>query len=227
MGAPIDPSQFLEIPPGETPALAFTPTAMDFDNPPVDPVAEIRRWLDEAFKLPVPNPNALFLATATPSGGPSVRTVLLKAFDERGLVFFTNRQSLKGKELLANPVAEALFYWDQLGRQIRVAGAVTTLTKEEDDAYFATRARDSQIGAWASDQSQELADRDTLMTRVMETFARYDGSAVPRPAHWGGFRIALDKIEFWQAHPFRIHDRVIYRRLLESGSRWNAVRLFP
>ena len=224
MGSRKSTMTFIEASARDVPPLAFTPQSMDFDRPPVDPVAECERWFAEAWQLPTPNPNAMTLATSTARGVPSARTVLLKAFDAYGAVFFTNRESRKGEELRANPVAEVLFHWDQLGRQLRVAGAVSELDDDDSDAYFATRPRDSQIGAWASDQSRPLADRETLLGRVTESMATYDGINIPRPPHWGGYRISLDTIEFWQAHPFRIHDRVVYRR---SGTNWLTTRLFP
>ncbi len=218
------PLKFIEISPRAPRAISFTPCAMDFAHPPSDPVAEAQRWFGEAFQLGVPNPNAMFLATSGADGAPSVRTVLLKAFDGRGAVFFTNRESDKGSQLAKNPRAQALFHWDDLGRQLRIAGAVTPLSASEDDAYFATRPRDSQIGAWASDQSRPLASRDVLVGRVLECAARFEGTVVPRPPHWGGYRLALDVIEFWQADPFRIHERARYTR---SGTGYDITLLFP
>ncbi|MSQ90462.1 MAG: pyridoxamine 5'-phosphate oxidase [Phycisphaerales bacterium] len=197
---------------------------MNFDQPPADPVAEVHRWLAEAFQLPMGSPNAMSLATLDANGAPSVRTVLLKGFDEHGAVFFTNRLSRKGRALTAQPRAALLLFWDQLGRQIQIEGSVTPTSDAHSDAYFATRPRASRIGAWASDQSEPAADRAALDGRVRAIEARFAGVEVPRPPHWGGYRVALGSIEFWQADPFRLHDRIVYKR---SSRGWNITRLFP
>ncbi|MSR69960.1 MAG: pyridoxamine 5'-phosphate oxidase [Phycisphaerales bacterium] len=197
---------------------------MDFDTPPSDPVCEFHRWLAEANQLAVFNPNAMSLATVDADGTPSVRTVLLKAFDERGAVFFTNRMSRKGRALDSHPQAALSFHWDNLARQIHIVGRVSRTGDALSDAYFQTRPRASRIGAWASLQSQPVADRAALDRHVAETEARFAGSDVPRPPHWGGYRVALDSIEFWQGDLFRLHDRVVYKR---SECGWNITRLFP
>jgi pyridoxamine 5'-phosphate oxidase len=197
---------------------------MDFDHPPADPVAWLREWLREAEQLDLPNPNAMALSTVDPEGLPSVRTVLLKDIDDQGAVFYTNRQSRKGRALAANPRAMLLFFWDQLGRQVRIEGAVSETSDEESDAYFATRPRLSQIGAWASRQSEPASNRAELDAAVAEIEKRFEGKDVPRPPHWGGYRVQLETFEFWQGHPFRLHDRVVYTR--KNGD-WSVQRLYP
>ena len=169
---------------------------------------------------------AVALATATEDGRPAVRMVLLKGADERGFVFYTNYESRKGRELVHNPHAALCFYWPKLGIQVRVEGAVEKTSAAESDAYFASRARGSQIGAWASEQSRPLAGRDELLERVESTEARLGQGTVPRPPHWGGFLLAPAVIEFWVAQPSRLHDRVQYRRSAPQAP-WSATRLFP
>ncbi len=220
--------EFIDAPGRPFPMLDFAPIPMDFDSPPSDPVAEFRRWLAEANQLALFNPNAMSLATVDADGTPSIRTVLLKAFDERGAVFFTNRLSRKGRALDSHtsdhPSAALSFHWDNLARQIHISGRVSRTSEALSDAYFQTRPRASRIGAWASDQSQPVADRATLDRRVAEAEARFAGGEVSRPPHWGGYRIALDSIEFWQGDLFRLHDRVVYTR---SDRGWDITRLFP
>lgn len=204
--------------------LGFQPIPMNFDQPPMDPVAESLRWFAEAFQLPIPNPNAMSLATVNADGTPSLRIVLLRGFDTHGAVFFTNRMSRKGLALAHCPQAALLFHWDHLDRQIRIEGAVTSTTDAHSDAYFLSRPRQSQIGAWASDQSRPLADRATFEDRIRKVESRFEGKDVSRPPHWGGFRVALSSIEFWQGHTHRLHERIVYRR---SSTGWNVGRLFP
>ncbi len=167
-------------------------------------------WFAEAETTELNDPNAFALATADAQGRPSVRVVLLKGWDERGFVFFTNHQSRKGRELLANPFCHMDFHWKSLRRQVRVDGQATPITDAESDAYFATRPRDSQIGAWASEQSRPLPDRALFETRIAEFSARFGDGPVPRPPHWGGFRIVPARIEFWLDEPGRLHRRDIY-----------------
>lgn len=212
-----DPSRTITQP-------GFTPEPTDFDHPPTDPVAWAKRWLGEAMRLPVPNPNAVYLATATLGGRPSVRAMLLRIFDERGAVIFSNRESVKGQELSANPHAALLMHWDLLERQLRVEGTVTHADEAESDAYFAQRPRESQLNAWASDQSRPIDGITTMRERQQAMHARFEGRPVPRPPHWGGYRVALERIEFWQGEGWRYHDRVRYERRSDG---WQVTRLMP
>ncbi len=185
-----------------------------------------RELLDEARSSPDPEPTAMTVASLDDSGRLSARTVLLKAFDERGFVFYTNYRSRKGRELLAHRQAALLFHWKHLrhGVQVRIEGLVTAVDAGEADRYFASRPRMSQIGAWASDQSETLASREEFDRRIEEIEKRYEGRPVPRPPHWSGFRLAPAYLEFWRDGKFRLHDRLIYRR---TGDRWTTEILFP
>ncbi len=200
-------------------------TAMDFDHPPVDPVSQARRWLDEAAATDLNNPHAMALTTVDSDGNPSARTVLLKGFDERGAVFYTNRESRKGLALEAGSGVALLFYWDSLHRQMSIEGSVSRVDDAESDAYFATRPRGAQIGAWASHQSKPVDSRAVIETALAEVTRRYEGGAVPRPPHWGGYRVSLGRIEFWQGRPDRLHDRMVYTRDEQGG--WTTKRLSP
>lgn len=190
-----------------------------------DPFARFREWMAEAEAQEPADANAMTVATATPDGRPSARVVLLKGVDERGFVFYTNLGSRKSSELMANPHVALLFHWKSLARQIRIEGVVEPVTDAEADAYFATRARISRLGAWASDQSCVLDDRLTLERRLAEYEAKYPGEAVPRPPHWSGYRVLPDSFEFWQNMPFRLHDRTTYARDADGG--WTVGKLFP
>ncbi len=191
-----------------------------------DPLSLFRTWLAEAEKSEPNDPTAMTLATATPDGRPSARMVLLKGVDERGLVFYTNQQSRKAGELAANGRAALLFHWKSLRRQVRVEGRIEPATDAEADAYFATRARISRLGAWASDQSRPLPDRTALEARLAEMEARYPGEDVPRPPHWSGYRVRPDAWEFWQNMPYRLHDRTLFTRAA-GGAGWVAGKLYP
>jgi pyridoxamine 5'-phosphate oxidase len=190
-----------------------------------DPIALVQRWLMDAQAAGVEQHDAMTLATATSDGRPSARAVLLKGIDQRGFAFFTNYESRKGRELDANPYAALVLLWIPLHRQVRVSGRVERLSAEESDAYFATRPRGSQLGAWASPQSRPLPDRGELEARWAALEQRYAGLAVPRPAHWGGYRVDPDEIELWQGRANRLHDR--FRYLRSPGGDWVHERLAP
>jgi pyridoxamine 5'-phosphate oxidase len=189
-----------------------------------DPLEQFVRWFDEARSAPILEPNAMMLATVDAAGQPAARTVLLKGVDRRGLTFYTNLESRKARELAANPKAALLFWWPPQGRQVRFEGTIEPVDGAEADAYFATRPRGSQIGAWASAQSTVVVDRAMLDTAERETAARFAGGAVPRPPFWGGYRLVPARVEFWQGRINRLHDRLRYTR---RGDGWDLERLAP
>jgi pyridoxamine 5'-phosphate oxidase len=191
-----------------------------------EPLALFAQWFEEAKRSEPADPNAMALATVDADGLPNVRMVLLKGVDERGFVFYTNFESRKGRELIAHPKAALSFHWKSLSRAVRVRGPVERVTDAEADAYFATRPRGAQIGAWASKQSSPLESRLAFEKAIALTTARYPIGAIPRPPHWSGFRVLPLAMEFWHDRPFRLHDRVQYRRDA-LGQPWSKTRLYP
>jgi pyridoxamine 5'-phosphate oxidase len=190
-----------------------------------DPFALFDEWFAEAREAEINDPEAMALATADSVGNPSVRMVLLKGHGPDGFVFYTNVQSEKGRELKENPSAALLFHWKSLRRQVRIEGEVQRVSDQDADAYFATRSRDSQVGAWASDQSRTLESRELFEARFEETKRRFEGENVPRPPHWGGYRVVPMVIEFWQDRPHRLHERRIF--LAQNDGRWDSWLLYP
>ncbi|WP_300579078.1 pyridoxamine 5'-phosphate oxidase [Phenylobacterium sp.] len=222
-------------PPAEDSLIPASPSEDDYvaqvtqaEPPPLlseeDPFALFAEWLREAGAKEPNDPNAMALATADADGAPDVRMVLLKDVDPDGFVFYTNLESAKGRQLADNPRAALLFHWKSLRRQVRVRGSVAPVTAAEADAYFATRARASQLGAWASSQSRPLPDRLALEKRIAETGLRFGLGKVERPPHWSGFRLTPTVIEFWRDRPFRLHERLVFARA--SGG-WTTERLYP
>jgi len=192
-----------------------------------DPLTQLRRWLDDVVQADLPEPNAIVVATADPDGRPAVRYVLLKGLDERGLVFYSNYGSAKGDDLAANPYASVLFPWHALERQVRVSGPVSLVTREESAHYFTSRPRGSQLGAWASPQSESAASRGQLDEAYAAVGSRFADIDVPMPDFWGGYRVRIDTAEFWQGRENRLHDRLRYARTELDGERWTVERLWP
>ena len=198
--------------------------SLDEQHVEADPIRQFQLWFQQALDAKVPEPNAMTLATVDEQGQPSARIVLVKGADERGFVFFTNYESRKGHDLTINPRASLLFYWIELERQVRIEGKVEKTSAQESDAYFASRPVGSRIGAWASEQSREIASRTQLEERE-KAFAERFGEHPPRPPQWGGYRLVPARIEFWQGRPSRLHDRILYLREADTG--WRISRLSP
>jgi pyridoxamine 5'-phosphate oxidase len=189
-----------------------------------DPIALFGRWLEEALAAEPNDANAMTLATVDDEGAPDARMVLLKGVDAAGFTFFTNFESAKGRQLLAHPKAALAFHWKSLRRQVRVRGEVSVVSESEADAYFKSRARSAQIGAWASDQSRELPDRLAFEKRIAQMGLKFNIGPVPRPPHWSGFRLQPRTIEFWRDRPFRLHERLVFHK---ADGGWTTERLFP
>jgi pyridoxamine 5'-phosphate oxidase len=189
-----------------------------------NPVEQFRAWFEAAVEAGVPEPNAMHVSTVSADGRPDGRIVLIKDVSEGGFVFYTNYESRKGRQLTERPVAALTFFYPELERQIRIEGQVEKVSAEESDAYFNSRPRASQIGAWVSNQSRVVDSREVLENRQRELEIQFDGQTVPRPPHWGGFRVVPDALEFWQGRPSRLHDRIRYRK---EGEQWIIERLSP
>ena len=189
-----------------------------------DPMVQFHEWFEETLAADLHEPNAMILATATQDGRPSARTVLLKGYDRRGFVFYTNYEGRKAHELEANPACALLFYWGELERQVRIEGHANRLPDEESDAYFASRPRGSRLGAWASQQSRPVEHRSVLEERIRALEAEYESREVPRPPFWGGYRVYPEVVEFWQGRQNRLHDRLVYHR---TRGGWKMERLQP
>ena len=202
----------------------YTSAGLDKADVDPDPIVQFHEWFEKVIDADLHEPNAMVLATATRDGRPSARTVLLKGYDERGFVFYTNYEGRKARELETNPVCALLFYWGELERQVRIEGRASRLSGEESDTYFADRPRGSRLGAWASEQSRSVEDRSILEERLRALETEYEGRDIPRPLFWGGYRVEPETIEFWQGRENRLHDRLVYLRN-EGG--WKIVRLQP
>ena len=202
----------------------YTLNGLDKADVSPDPIAQFRAWFEAALSAGVPEPNAMHVSTVTADGRPDGRIVLIKDVSEAGFVFYTNYASRKGRELTGHPFAALTFFYPELERQIRIEGRVEKVSDAESDAYFNSRPRGSQIGAWVSDQSRVIDSRAVLETRQRELEAQFADQPVPRPAHWGGFRVVPDALEFWQGRPSRLHDRIRYRK---EGQSWIIERLAP
>ncbi len=202
----------------------YTRAGLDRADVDSDPIVQFGAWFEETLAANLHEPNAMIVATATPEGRPSARTVLLKGYDERGFVFYTNYEGRKARELEANPACALLFYWGELERQVRIEGRASRISNDESNAYFASRPRGSRLGAWASQQSSPVEDRSVLEERLRALETEYEGREIPRPPFWGGYRVEPDAIEFWQGRESRLHDRLVYRR--KDGA-WRIERLQP
>ncbi|MFO1040628.1 MAG: pyridoxamine 5'-phosphate oxidase [Planctomycetaceae bacterium] len=202
----------------------FTRSRLHEDELAADPFVQFQKWVDDAVAAHIFDWETITVATATSDGAPSARTLFLRGADQRGFVFYTNYESRKGMQLAENPRAAMVIHWRELERQISIEGTVEKISAAESDAYFATRPEQSQLGAWSSRQSQPLDSAETLSQRVEENRQRFAGSPIPRPPHWGGYRVVPSRIEFWQGGPGRLHDRFVY---LRQGDTWTWSRLNP
>lgn len=189
-----------------------------------EPIGQFSIWWDEAVESQIDEVNAMTLATANKDGRPSARIVLLKGFDEKGFVFFTNYQSAKGKEIMENPRVTLLFFWKELERQVKIEGTISKISDAENDEYFNSRPEQSKIGAWTSPQSQPIENREWLESNWKKYAEEFNGKTVPRPPHWGGYIVVPDLMEFWQGRPGRLHDRIVYTK--ENG-KWKIGRVAP
>ena len=202
----------------------YTQESLDTQDVDQNPITQFKKWLEEAIQAEVLEPTAMTVSTVSKEGKPHSRILLLKGLDERGMVFYSNFESEKGQDMRTNPFVGLNFFWAELERQVRVEGKVSQISQEESETYFKSRPRGSQIGAWVSPQSQEIPSRDFLEERIKEISAKYEGQDVPMPAHWGGYLLKVNKLEFWQGRPSRLHDRIVYQL---EGDKWRIFRLAP